>query len=109
MRFVLKAILSQYRSSLIVPSVPFPSLWCPTANQVQPRLAESDGRVHGTFDREYTCVPLRYILTLPLATPGADFTFILRNGELHIWAVNTIFPETLAVLPDIYQQLGIAT
>jgi triacylglycerol lipase len=43
-----------------------------------------------------------------LATPGADFTFILRKGELHIWAVNTILPETIAVLPDIYQQLGIA-
>jgi YVTN family beta-propeller protein/VCBS repeat-containing protein len=44
-----------------------------------------------------------------LATPGADFTFILRNGELHIWAVNTILPETQAVLPDIYQQLGIGS
>jgi triacylglycerol lipase len=43
-----------------------------------------------------------------LATPGADVTFILRNGELHIWALNTILPETIAVLPDIYQQLGIA-
>jgi acetyl esterase/lipase len=44
-----------------------------------------------------------------LATPGSDFTFILRKGEFHIWAVNTILPETQAVLPDIYQQLGIAT
>ncbi|MDT5334238.1 MAG: triacylglycerol lipase, partial [Mycobacterium sp.] len=42
-----------------------------------------------------------------LATLGADFTFILRKGELHIWAVNTILPETIAVLPDIYQQLGL--
>ena len=42
-----------------------------------------------------------------LATPGADFTFILRKGEIHIWAVNTILPETQAVLPDIYRQLGI--
>ena len=42
-----------------------------------------------------------------LATPGADFTFILRKGELHIWALNTILPETIAVLPDIYRQLGI--
>jgi triacylglycerol lipase len=44
-----------------------------------------------------------------LATPGADFTFILRKGEIHIWAVNTILPETQAVLPDIYQQLGISS
>ena len=43
-----------------------------------------------------------------LATPGADFTFILRKGEPHDWAVLTLLPETIAVLPDIYQQLGIA-
>lgn len=42
-----------------------------------------------------------------LATPGTDFTFVLRKGELHIWAVNTILPETIAVLPDIYEQLGL--
>ena len=44
-----------------------------------------------------------------LATPGADFTFILRNGEPHDWAAVTILPETHAVLPDIYQQLGIGS
>jgi triacylglycerol lipase len=44
-----------------------------------------------------------------LATPGADFTFILRNGEIHDWAVFTILPETQAVLPDVYRQLGIGS
>jgi acetyl esterase/lipase len=44
-----------------------------------------------------------------LATPGADFTFILRNGEFHDWAAITLLPETQAILPDIYQQLGIET
>ncbi len=44
-----------------------------------------------------------------LATPGADFTFILRKGELHDWAILTILPETQAVLPDIYQQLGLGS
>ena len=44
-----------------------------------------------------------------LATPGADFTFILRKDEIHDWALLTILPETLAVLPDIYQQLGIGS
>ena len=44
-----------------------------------------------------------------LATPGADFTFILRKGEPHDWAAVTILPETIAVLPDIYQQLGIGS
>jgi triacylglycerol lipase len=44
-----------------------------------------------------------------LATPGADFTFILRKGEPHDWAILTILPETQAILPDIYQQLGITS
>ncbi|HEY7054191.1 MAG TPA: alpha/beta hydrolase fold domain-containing protein [Mycobacterium sp.] len=43
-----------------------------------------------------------------LATPGADFTFILRKGEIHDWASVTLLPETRAVLPDIYRQLGIS-
>jgi acetyl esterase/lipase len=42
-----------------------------------------------------------------LATPGADFTFILRKGELHDWPTVPILPETVAVLPDIYQELGL--
>ncbi len=42
-----------------------------------------------------------------LATPGADFTFILRKGEIDHWALTSILPEAQAVLPDIYQQLGI--
>lgn len=41
-------------------------------------------------------------------TPGADFTFVLRKGEPHDWAIVTILPETKAVLPDMYRQLGIA-
>ena len=44
-----------------------------------------------------------------LATPGADFTFVLRAGEPHDWAILTILPETQAVLPDIYHQLGIGS
>jgi triacylglycerol lipase len=44
-----------------------------------------------------------------LATPGADFTFILRKGELHDWPTVPILPETIAVLPDIYHQLGIGS
>ena len=44
-----------------------------------------------------------------LATPGADFTFILRKGEIHDWAIIQFLPETQAVRPDIYQQLGIGS
>ena len=41
----------------------------------------------------------------------ADFTFILRNGEIHIWPTFWLFlwPEAIAVLPDIYQQLGVGS
>jgi triacylglycerol lipase len=43
-----------------------------------------------------------------LATPSADFTFILRKGELHDWpTVWWLLPEAQAVRPDIYQQLGL--
>ncbi|KMO67684.1 alpha/beta hydrolase fold domain-containing protein [Mycolicibacterium chlorophenolicum] len=42
------------------------------------------------------------------ATSGADFTFVLRMGEPHDWAIFTIFPETKAGRPYMYQQLGIA-
>lgn len=40
-------------------------------------------------------------------TPGADFTFVLRRGEPHDWAIFTILRETRAILPDIYRQLGL--
>ena len=39
--------------------------------------------------------------------PGSDFTFILRNGELHGWPGLFWLPEAQAVLPDIYRQLGL--
>jgi triacylglycerol lipase len=44
-----------------------------------------------------------------LATPGADFTFILRKGLLHNWAIIPWLPEAIAVQPDIYQQLGLGS
>jgi acetyl esterase/lipase len=40
---------------------------------------------------------------------GADITFVLRKGEVHVWAtLPFLLPEAHAVRPDIYQQLGIA-
>jgi triacylglycerol lipase len=44
-----------------------------------------------------------------VATPGADFTFILRTGLIHAWATIPWLPETIAVQPNIYQQLGIGS
>ena len=43
------------------------------------------------------------------ATPGAEFTFVLRNGGFHDWAIVTLLPETAELLPDMYRQLGIGT
>lgn len=43
------------------------------------------------------------------ATPGADVTFVLRNGGFHDWAIVTLLPETAELLPDMYRQLGIGT
>ena len=40
---------------------------------------------------------------------GADFTFVLRKGLIHDWAIVPFLPEAFAVLPDIYHQLGIGS
>jgi acetyl esterase/lipase len=45
-----------------------------------------------------------------LATAAGDFTFILRNGAVHDWAMGGTFgtSESAAVQRDIYRQLGLA-
>jgi triacylglycerol lipase len=40
-----------------------------------------------------------------LATPGTKFTFDLRNGEMHDWAMTSWLPEARAVRSQIYHQL----
>ena len=44
-----------------------------------------------------------------LATPDADFTFVLRKGLIHDWALGglPIFPDAVAIRPDVYRQLGL--
>ena len=42
-----------------------------------------------------------------LATPGADFTFTLRKGLIHDWAIFFWLPEAIAAQPEIYSQLGL--
>jgi triacylglycerol lipase len=44
-----------------------------------------------------------------LATPGADFTFTLRKGLIHDWAIFFWLPEAIAAQPEIYSQLGLRT
>jgi acetyl esterase/lipase len=44
-----------------------------------------------------------------LATPASDFTFTLRNGAIHDWAMGGVIksPESAAIQRDIYKQLGL--
>jgi triacylglycerol lipase len=46
---------------------------------------------------------------LAFATAASDFTFILRNGAIHDWAMGGALstPEAAAVQRNIYQQLGL--
>ena len=41
------------------------------------------------------------------ATPGADFTFELRNGEIHDWIIFAFLPDAIAERPNIYRDLGL--
>ena len=44
-----------------------------------------------------------------LAMAASDFTFILRNGVIHDWAMGGALstPESASVQRDIYRQLGV--
>jgi triacylglycerol lipase len=44
-----------------------------------------------------------------LTSAASQFTFVLRNGAIHDWAMGGVFstPESAAVQRDIYQQLGL--
>lgn len=46
-----------------------------------------------------------------LANAAPDFTFILRNGPIHDWALGGPLstPESAVVQRDIYRQLGLET
>jgi acetyl esterase/lipase len=46
---------------------------------------------------------------LALGDAADTFTFVLRNGQMHDWAMGglPLSPETVAVQPDIYAQLGL--
>lgn len=48
---------------------------------------------------------------LTLATEAGAFTFILRNGAIHDWAMGGALstPEAASVQRNIYEQLGLAT
>ena len=41
------------------------------------------------------------------STPGADFTFELRNGEIHDWIIFAFLPDATRERPGLYDHLGI--
>ncbi len=41
------------------------------------------------------------------ATPGADFSFELRNGMVHDWTFLPFLSDAIAARPSIYQHLGL--
>lgn len=41
------------------------------------------------------------------ATPGADFTFELRNGQIHDWTIFPFLPDAHVERPNIYRDLGL--
>jgi acetyl esterase/lipase len=43
-----------------------------------------------------------------VSTPGADFTFELRKGEIHDWIIFAFLPDAIRELPGMYGHLGIA-
>lgn len=43
------------------------------------------------------------------ATPGADFTFELRRGQIHDWTIFPFLPDAHAERPKIYADLGLVT
>ena len=42
-----------------------------------------------------------------LATPGADFTFELRKGQIHDWPIFGFLPDAQREKPNIYRDLGL--
>ena len=44
---------------------------------------------------------------LAAATPGADFTFELRNGQIHDWIIFAFLPDARAERPGLYGHLGL--
>jgi triacylglycerol lipase len=43
------------------------------------------------------------------ATPGADFTFELRKGQVHDWIIFAFLPDARAERPGLYRHLGLRT
>ena len=104
-------------SSVVLPDLhSYNQLWAGGLDLTDPLVSPLYGSLAGlpptavyAGSRDIAAPDVLVLQDNALATPGADFTFILRKGEIHDWAVVTILPETIAVLPDIYHQLGIGT
>ncbi len=40
-------------------------------------------------------------------TPGANFSFELRNGQIHDWLIFAFLPDAQAIRPSVYNALGL--
>ncbi len=92
------------------------TVWADGLELTDPRVSPLFGSLEGlppttvyAGSRDVVMPDVLRLREKALATPGADFTFVLRNGEFHDWAIMTILPETAELLPDMYRQLGIGT
>ncbi len=92
------------------------TVWADGLELTDPRVSPLFGSLEGlppttvyAGSRDVVMPDVLRLRDKALATPGADFTFVLRNGEFHDWAIMTILPETAELLPDMYRQLGIGT
>ncbi|WP_131722692.1 alpha/beta hydrolase fold domain-containing protein [Mycolicibacterium chlorophenolicum] len=93
----------------------YTNLWADGLDLADPLLSPLFGSVEGlppttiyAGSRDVVAPDILLLRERAAMTPGADFTFVLREGEPHDWAILTILREARAVLPDIYRQLGIA-
>ncbi|MBO0678698.1 hypothetical protein JRC04_14610 [Mycolicibacterium sp. S2-37] len=41
------------------------------------------------------------------ATPGAEFVFRLRAGQIHDWVIFGFLPDAQAERPNVYRDLGL--
>jgi triacylglycerol lipase len=88
------------------------ALWAGDLELTDPLLSPLYGSLSGlpptgiyAGSLEILCPDVVALQDKSLATPGAEFTFDLRNGEIHDWAMTSWLPEAGEVRSQIYHQL----
>jgi triacylglycerol lipase len=90
--------------------------WAGDLSPTHPYVSPVYGSLHGLPPTSVYCGNMDLLAAdvlrlreAALATPGSEFTFVLRNGAIHDWAMGgvTKSSESAAVQQDIYEQLGL--